>query len=612
MTGTQWILIGVVCIPLAFVVTNRLRMDLAALIMAVSLGILQLLGLGMLGPAHSPEAVRNIVTGFGQPVILILISLFILTRGLEKSGVTRWIAQRLIQLGGSDQGRLIALFAGTTAFLSLFMNNLAAGAMVLPIAMEAARRTRTNPSKLLIPVAYGSLLGGTATYFTTANIIVSNLLSNANPPQSTLNILDFTPTGGLMAVAGVLFLGLFGKRLLPDRKPTEEQSLARMTGSELEELYALSERLWEAHVLPGARLAGKTLAHSEIGHQWGVTVAAVYRANEEILLPMPQQGIHENDILLLIGREEKVMPLVEWGLDIRLESVENHLSRKGVTFAEIILAPHSKATGQTLKELDFRQRYGLNVVALRRMGRSFRTDVGDFDLALGDTLLVVGASRQLAVLRRGSDFIVIEPNLSDQPVRPRQAIPAVLIVAAAIGASIAGVPVYLAMLAGAVLVLVMGRLGMEEAYHSVEWQAIFLIAGMYVVSDAMVETHLADLLGNSMLQLIMPFGPLGLAAGAYVLTSLLTQLMGGQVTALVTGPVTISAAIHMGVSPQAVAVATAIGCSATFFTPLAHPVNILMIAPGNYAFGDFFRSGWPLSALCFVMLLIGMVFFWRL
>jgi di/tricarboxylate transporter len=159
---------------------------------------------------------------------------------------------------------------------------------------------------------------------------------------------------------------------------------------------------------------------------------------------------------------------------------------------------------------------------------------------------------------------------------------------------------------------VMGRLGMEEAYHSVEWQAIFLIAGMYVVSDAMVETHLADLLGNSMLQLIMPFGPLGLAAGAYVLTSLLTQLMGGQVTALVTGPVTISAAIHMGVSPQAVAVATAIGCSATFFTPLAHPVNILMIAPGNYAFGDFFRSGWPLSALCFVMLLIGMVFFWRL
>ena len=147
MTTAQWILIAVVCIPLAFVVTNRLRIDLAALFMAVSLGIFQLLGLGMLGPAHTPDSAQNIVSGFGQPIILILISLFILTRLLEKSGVTRWIAHRLIKLGGTNLSRLIALFVATTAFLSLFMNNLAAGALVLPIAMEVARRTRTNPSK---------------------------------------------------------------------------------------------------------------------------------------------------------------------------------------------------------------------------------------------------------------------------------------------------------------------------------------------------------------------------------------------------------------------------------------------------------------------------------
>ncbi len=195
---------------------------------------------------------------------------------------------------------------------------------------------------------------------------------------------------------------------------------------------------------------------------------------------------------------------------------------------------------------------------------------------------------------------------------PRLAFSAILIVGAAIAASIAGVPVYLAMLAGAVVALLAHRLTMEEAYSSVEWQAIFLIAGMYVVSDAMVQTHLADLLGNGVLRAVTPFGGLGLAAGAYLLTALLTQLMGGQVAALVTGPVTISAAIQMGVSPQAIAVATAIGCSASFFTPLAHPVNILMIAPGNYTFGDFVRNGWPLTVVSFVMLLIGMVVFWRL
>jgi len=612
MTVAQWILIVVLFVPLVFVVTNRLRVDLAAMLMAVTLGVFQFAGFGMLGPEQKPEAVINILLGFGQPIILILISLFILTRILEKSGVTRWIAWQLLKVGGMNLGRLIGLFAGTAALLSLFMNNLAAGALVLPIAMEVARRTRIKPSKLLIPVAYGTLLGGAATYFTTANIIVSTLLQNAKPPQSALNILDFTPTGGLIAVAGILFLAFFGRRLLPDRQPTEEQNFARLTGSELEKLYAISERLWEARVMPEATLIGKTLAQSEIGSQWGVTVAAIYRNKEDILLPQPQQVILEDDLLILVGREEKVQNLKEWGLDIRNENGEDRLSAKGVTFMEIILAPHSKAIDQTLKELDFRRHYGLSVVALHRMQRSYRTDVGDLQLKFGDTLLVVGSQAQLASLRHSADFIVIETNWSDQPINRKEAILAVLIIGAGIAASIAGVPVYLAMLAAAVLALLAGKLSMEDAYRSVEWQAIFLIAGMYVVSDAMVETRLADLLGNSMLPLVRPFGALGLAAGAYLLTSILTQIIGGQVTALITGPITISAAVQIGVNPQAIAVATAIGCSACFLTPFAHPVNILMIAPGNYTFGDYFRSGWMLTIISFVMLLVGMILFWHL
>jgi len=580
--------------------------------MAVLLGIFQFAGFGILGPAQRPDRAIDILSGFGQPIILILISLFILTRILEKSGVTRWIAWQLLKVSGDKQGRLIGLFAATAAFLSLFMNNLAAGALVLPIAMEVARRTRIKPSKLLIPVAYGTLLGGAATYFTTANIIVSTLLQNAKPPQPGLNILDFTPTGGLIAIAGILFLALFGQRLLPDRQPTEEQKFARLTGSDLEKLYAISERLWEARVLPDAKLIGKTLAESGIGHEWGVTVAAIYQNKEDVLLPQPQQVIHENDLLILVGREEKVKKLKEWGLDVLTENGENELSVMGVTFAEIILAPHSKAIEQTLKQLDFRRHYGVSVIAVQRMQRSYRTDVGDLKLNFGDTLLVVGSPSQLESLQRSPDFIVIEPNWSDQPVNRKEAILAVIIVLAGIAASIAGAPVYLAMLASAVLALLAGKLSMEDAYRSVEWQAIFLIAGMYVVSDAMVETRLADLLGNYLFPLVRPFGALGLAAGAYLLTSILTQVIGGQVAALITGPITISAAIQIGVNPQAIAVATAIGCSACFLTPFAHPVNILMIAPGNYTFGDFFRSGWMLTVISFAMLLVGMILFWHL
>jgi di/tricarboxylate transporter len=200
----------------------------------------------------------------------------------------------------------------------------------------------------------------------------------------------------------------------------------------------------------------------------------------------------------------------------------------------------------------------------------------------------------------------------DLPVDGPKAALTVAVIAAAIAASVAGAPTYLAMLAGALIAVLAGVLSMEEAYQAVEWQAVFLIAGMYAVSVAMVETGLAGMLGNGMIEVTRPLGPLALAAGAYLLTALLTQVIGGQVSALVTGPVTISAAISMGVSPQAVAVATAIGCSASFLTPIAHPVNILMVAPGNYSFGDFFKIGWLLTVVSFVMLLVGLVLFWRL
>ena len=288
------------------------------------------------------------------------------------------------------------------------------------------------------------------------------------------------------------------------------------------------------------------------------------------------------------------------------------LTTFGLTLIELVPAPRSAYLGKTLKDINFRGQYGFAALALLRGQRSYRTDIANMPLESGDSLLLVGPRQHLRDLQRGAEFIVFEPNLSDLPVEPWPAISALLLVGAAIAASIAGVPVFLAMLAAAVVALLAQRLTMEEAYRSVEWQAVFLIAGMYVVSTAMVETHLADLLGSGMLALVIPYGPLGLAAGAYVLTALLTQVMGGQVTALVTGPVTISAAIQMGASPQAIAVATAIGCSASFFTPLAHPVNILMIAPGNYTFGDFLRNGWILTILSFLMLLAGMVLFWHL
>ncbi len=612
MTFLEVALLLIVALPLTLVVLGKLRMDLAAILMAVILGIFQAAGAGMLAPAHTPAAAAKAIQGFGQPVVLTLLSLFILTAALDKSGVTRWIARKVIQVGGSREGRLIVLFAVTTAVLSLFMNNLAAGALILPSALEVARRTRVAPSKLLIPVAYGSLLGGAATYFTTANIITSDLLRIANPPQAPLGILDYTPTGALLVVAGVLFLGLFGRRLLPNRQASPEQALARLTGSELEEVYRLNERLWQAGVQDRSTLVGQTVAQADIGGKWGVSVVAIRSNGDETSLPRPSHTIRPGDTLILVGREERVLELQDLGLSIRPENSGGHLSEHGVIFAEVLLAPRSPAEDHTLKEIGFRNRYALTVVALLRRNRSYRTNVGDIPLALGDSLLVVGSHPALQALNRVPDFIVIEPNLTDQPVNLRAAAISITLILSAIAASIAGAPVYLAMLTGAVLVVLLGVLRMEEVYRAIEWQAIFLIAGMYAVSLAMVQTGLAATLGQSVLGLVTPLGPIGVAGGSYLLSSVLTQVMGGQVTALVVAPVTISAAISMGINAQAVAVATATGCSASFFTPLAHPVNILMLAPGSYTFGDFFRIGWRLTIVCFVVLLIGLWLFWGL
>ena len=610
MNPAAWFVLGILLPFLLLTASGKLRAELAALSMAAILGVAQLAGLGVLGEVGKPASVARAIAGFSQPVVITLLSLFIITRCMEHTGLTRWIARHLLRLAGSSQSRLIALFAATTAFLSLFMNNLAAGALLLPAALEASRRTGVRPSKLLIPVAYGSLLGGAATYFTSANIIVSDLLSIATPPQKPLGILDFTPTGGLIALAGIAFLALFGRRLLPDHEPPISLVHWRPTSTELEQAYQVGERLWKTVISEISPLAGKTLHEAAFGEKLGIAAAAIQRGKTLIFPLTAEQTLLPGDTLYLIGRAERIARLNEEGLDP--EEMHEPISQLGLSFVELLLAPRSPAEGHTLKELNFRRRYGFTAIALYRKGRSYRTNVADFPLEAGDSLLMAGELSNLPLLRRTPDFVVLEPSLSDQPVQRRGAAITAGVTLAAIVASILGVPVYLAMLIGALLVILAGVISMEEATRAVEWKAIFLIAGMYAVSLAMVQTGLADASGKLMVHLASPFGALGLAAGAYLLSALLTQVMGGQVTALVSGPVVISAAIRLGVSPQAVAVAAAIACSASFLTPLAHPVNILMIGPANYRFSDFFKVGWPLTLISFIMLLAGMKLFWGL
>ena len=609
---SQLLVAAIVIVPITFVAFNRVRSDVAALWIVVALAAAQWAGLGVLGKPETPGDSIKSLTGFAQPVVMTLISLFFILRALEKSGGTRWLARRLLALGGVSESRLVFLFTSTTALLSLFMNNLAAGALMLPSAIEVSRRTGIRASRLLVPVAFGSLLGGAATYFTTANIIVSDLLPQANPPQMPLHILDFTATGGLIALTGIFFIAIFGKWLLPNREPQVDGQATLHTGSELEALYQLHARLWEARVVETSAVQGKTLSESRIGKQLGISVVAIKRGSQNLQLAEPSRVLRSGDTLIVIGREERVLQLAGADFGFQVTPAEQKLSVCGITFVEVVVAPRSAVLGHSLKEIGLRSHTGFTAVALYRGERSYRTDVGDFKLEFGDSLLLSGPQERLGHLQRDADFITLEPDLSDHPALRGPAVLTVGIIACAIGASVAGVPTYLAMLTAAMVVILLGLVTISEAYRSMEWSSIFLVGGMAAAGTAMVNTGLAQLIGQGVVSIVAPFGPMGLAAGGFLLSAALTQAMGGQVSILVTGPIAISAAISLHANPQAIAVATAIGCSAAFLTPMAHPVNALVMAPGNYRFGDFARMGWVLMLLSFAMMLIGMKLFWRL
>ena len=229
--------------------------------------------------------------------------------------------------------------------------------------------------------------------------------------------------------------------------------LGHFTGSEMEDDYQLNERLWSGHVCPESPLVGRTLSEAGIGHRWGVTVAVLQRGREHCLVPESDLEIKAADDLLLVGREEKVCQLWDLGLEIFPAKPDGHLSTRGVTFAEAVLAPHSHFEGKTLKELDFRRRFSITVVAIKRQHRNYRTEIGDMPLQLGDALLVTGRHRNLKALNNSDDLILIEADPGDQPVNRQAALPAGLVILAAIGASIAGAPVYLSVLSGALLLL---------------------------------------------------------------------------------------------------------------------------------------------------------------
>jgi di/tricarboxylate transporter len=579
-----------VVVAVFFFATEKLRVDVVALLVLLSLILT-----GLMTPQEA-------FSGFANPAVITVWAVFIVSGGLFKTGLADVLGERILRLAGNSEARLILVIMTICGTMSAFMNNIGATAILLPAVVGASRKSGVPLSRLLIPLSFASLMGGNMTLIgTPPNLLASALLAEAGHPG--FNFFDFTPIGVLVFGTGVLYMVLIGRHLIPVRASAGEKQATRV-----------KEYISEVRLLPGSGLAGKTLEQTGLGAEFDLTVIAILRA-EGRRLANPDLILRENDLLLVEGRIERILAASDrLGISIEAESKPELavLETDRENILEATIAPRSSIIGRSLRDISFRDRYGISALAIWRQGEVITQRLRDEKLRFGDTLLLQGPRGRLEALQEGSDFLVLEPVKAAR--RKRSRIPlAVGIVGLVLGmVTVAGFHVSTAMVIGGVLMVLTGIINMDEAYQSIEWRSIFLIAGMIPLGMAMEKTGTALLLANGIVSVMQPYGPLALLLGVYILASLLTEPISNAAATVLIVPIAIDIAATLGANSQPFVLAAVIGASTSFLTPIGHQSNVLIFGPGGYRFSDFARVGALLNVALLVVTMIFLPMLWPL
>jgi di/tricarboxylate transporter len=584
---------AILSVAILLFLSERLRPDMIALLV--------MLGLGLGGVLDSDET----FSGFSRSAVIAIIAIFVLADALRRTGATEKLGAMLIRFGGQRESRLVFTVTLAGAVLSLFMNNIAAASVLLPAISGAARKASISPSRLLMPLAFGTILGGMATLLTTANIVVSGILREHG--MDGFRLLDFATVGVPVVVAGTAYMSLVGRRLLP-AEAHPERILVPRSGS-LQGVYGLDERLIHARICSDSPLAGVQLSHSNLREKYKLNVVSVQRGPRIYETFSPDLMLKAGDVLHMIGRIDQI-PLPELTSVVDLLTLpQTGLPELGLV--EVVLTPRSQLIGKTLREAHFREKYHMNVLAIWRAGRAYRTGHADLPLAFGDALLLHGLAEHIPALRTDPELVV----LSDQtiPVDRRKALRAAIIMLGTLTlAAFTPIPTGEVMLGGALIMVMVGVLDMDQAYRAIEWKSALLVAGMLPLGTALIKTGAAELLATT---LVGTFGQVGiwvLVTALLILTTALTQVLNGPAVAALMAPIGIQVAQMMGIDPRAVAMGIAMATSVAFATPLGHPVNILVMGPGGYRFRDYLKVGLPLTLVVFLVLMVCLPLFWPL
>ncbi|MBL8101910.1 MAG: SLC13 family permease [Anaerolineales bacterium] len=572
---------------------NVLRADIVALILMLALGLS-----GILTPQEA-------FSGFSRQAVIIVLAAFILAEGLRRSGMTERLGLFIIRIFGAGERRLVFGVMTASAVLSLFMNNIAAASLLLPSLSGVARRMKISPSKLLMPLAFGTILGGMATLLTTNNIIVSGLLRDEGLAGFTLT--DFAPIGLLLTFAGILFMVLWGRKLLPAQSPAQRHE-DDAESDDLINTYQLSERLVRARVFGGGSLDGITLEKSGLREKHQLNVIAIQRGRST--LPLEAKTVLKgNDILLIMARPEDTVPTSLMDMLEVLPSgawQQEYLSAPNLKLIEAAVAPRSQLASQTLQEIRFEQKFASNVLAVWRRGRSIRTRLADLPLEFGDGLLIQGTEKSLSLLRTEPGLILLAESIPSIRMTLRSWFTVLIMVATLILAVLFPDNIAEIMLSGAVAMVLIRTMSMDQAYRSVDWRSLFLVAGMLPLGVALNKTGASAMFANMILSNPGGTQHLVVLAGFVLLTVALTQIINGAAAVTVIAPIAIATAQQIGMEPRSIAMAVALASSMAFMSPLGHAVNVMVMGAGGYTFRDYARVGIPLTILLVILLMIAL------
>ncbi len=570
---------------------NVLRADIVALMLMLALGLS-----GILSPQEA-------FAGFSRSAVIIMLSAFILAEGLRRAGLTERMGGFIIRLFGTGEANLIFGVMTASAALSLFMNNIAAASLLFPSLSGVACRSKVSPSKLLMPLAFGTILGGMATLLTTTNIIVSGLLRDAKLPGFAL--IDFAPIGLPLVFIGILFMVFWGRKLLPSQSPAQRHEETEES-DDLLNTYQLADRLVRAKVRKNGRLDGITLEKSELREKFHLNVIAIQRGRSALSIEAGMI-LRGGDVLLIMARPEDSLPASLMEILEILPSgrwQQDYFATPDLKMYEAAIAPRSHLAGQTLKEIRFGQKFGAKVLAVWRHGRSIRTRLADLPLEFGDGLLLQGTEKSLSLLRTESGLILLAESAPAIRITLRGWFTALIMALTLMLAVIFPDLIAEIMLSGAVLMVLTRIMSMDQAYRAVEWRSLFLVAGMLPVGIALNKTGASSLFADVLVSSLGGAGHMVLLAGFVLLTVALTQVINGAAAVTVIAPIAIAAARHVGMDPRSMAMAVALSSSMAFISPLGHSVNVMVMGAGGYTFKDYARVGFPLTILLVIILLI--------